>query len=354
MPSTHAFCAALRMLLLSLLAAAFHSPLQAQEQDSAAAQALFDEARSLMVEQNYAAACLKLAESQRLDPGIGTLFHLAVCYEHEGKIASAWAAFLEVASMATATRQDQRAQAATRRAALLEPRLPKLRVSVPAASRTAGIELTRDGNVVGQAQWSVALPVDPGVHLLEVTAAGKRAYATSLDAREGSTVSLEVPVLEAALPAWDVRDAQPAAASAPTPTEAAAAAPAAQPAPARVEGESKASAGPGALALGLGAGGIVAIGAGSVLGILAKNANGDSTRYCAVPNHCAAEGVRLRDRAFVFSDLATVGFAVGGAALVAAGIAWALHTRPAATRDALTVALGASTAGARVAVMGEF
>src|SRR3954467_7016553 len=61
--------------------------------DKAAAQSLFDQGRSLMTKGQYAQACPKLAESQRLDPGLGTQFNLADCYEHLGQTASAWAGF---------------------------------------------------------------------------------------------------------------------------------------------------------------------------------------------------------------------------------------------------------------------
>src|SRR5882724_4165659 len=84
----------------------------AEERDPAAAQALFDEGRALMKTQRFAEACPKLKESQRLDPGIGTQFRLADCYEQQGKIASAWAAFLEVASLAAASDQKEREKAA--------------------------------------------------------------------------------------------------------------------------------------------------------------------------------------------------------------------------------------------------
>src|SRR5260221_10377355 len=92
----------------------------AQQRDPAAAQALFDQARALTRQGRYAEACPKLLESNRLDPGIGTQFHLAECYEQNGQVATAWATFLDVASQARAASQFDREKAATKRATQLE------------------------------------------------------------------------------------------------------------------------------------------------------------------------------------------------------------------------------------------
>ena len=90
----HTAAAAAAALALTLT-----SDASAQERDPAAAQALFDQGQALVNAGKPEEACPKLAESYRLDPGIGTQFHLAACHELEGRIASAWAEFLEVASV---------------------------------------------------------------------------------------------------------------------------------------------------------------------------------------------------------------------------------------------------------------
>ena len=84
----------------------------------------------------YDDACPKLEESQRLAPAIGTKFNLADCYEHTGRLASAWAAFLSVAASAKNANQGAREKAARDRAAALEPKLSRLAVVVPDASQT--------------------------------------------------------------------------------------------------------------------------------------------------------------------------------------------------------------------------
>src|SRR6478609_5986805 len=66
--------------------------------NTSAAEALFSEARGLLERGNFSEACAKFEESERLDPGMGTEFYLAKCWEQVGKTASAWAMFRRVAS----------------------------------------------------------------------------------------------------------------------------------------------------------------------------------------------------------------------------------------------------------------
>src|SRR5436189_3072489 len=102
----------------------------AAESDAAGARVLFAEGRKLVDAGNYAAACPKFEDSFRLDPGVGTNFNLADCFERIGRTASAWARFLDVAAATKAAGQVERERVARWRAAALERRLTRMIVEV--------------------------------------------------------------------------------------------------------------------------------------------------------------------------------------------------------------------------------
>jgi hypothetical protein len=121
-------------------------------------------------------ACPKLEESQRLDPGTGTLWHLARCYQETGRLATAWATFHEVAQEAKRLGDSAKVKAALDRAKQLEPKLHKLRIEVPEESRVDGLVITRGGVKVGKGAWGAAVPVDTGELLVEARAPGYESF----------------------------------------------------------------------------------------------------------------------------------------------------------------------------------
>lgn len=205
--------------LVPVLAAALvgaATPAWAGGDDVATAQVLFDEGRRLMVQQDYAGACPKLEESQRLAPGVGTEFNLADCWEHVDKLASAWAAFLDVAEQTHRRGEAEREHAARERAASLEPRLAHMVIEVALAHRPPDLEILRDGQVVREALWGVGVPVDAGEHRVEAKAIGRRPWSTVVQATDGQATALSVPELPAA-PVVDASASPPVAPVAPPP-----------------------------------------------------------------------------------------------------------------------------------------
>src|SRR5882672_1040058 len=102
----------------------------AQGETRTAAESLFVEAKKLMDAGRFAEACPKFADSQRIDPGVGTLLNLALCYERQGKVASAWSTYRAAAAGARTAGQAERESMARQRASALEPRLSRLTVAI--------------------------------------------------------------------------------------------------------------------------------------------------------------------------------------------------------------------------------
>lgn len=172
------------------------------ETRAAVAESLYRQARDLMAEGKYDEACLKLAESQRLDPATGTLLNLAACHEHQGKLATAW---LEYSDAQVAARRDgrqDRVEYAHARTQELEPKLSHLTLSLAAAADDPTLEIELDGASVGRAVLGASTPVDPGAHTVRVTANGKKPWTAKVEiAGVAQQQTLVIPPLEAAPPA---------------------------------------------------------------------------------------------------------------------------------------------------------
>ena len=165
-------------------------------QDKAVAAQLFEAAGELMAAGKLADACPKYAESQRLDPQLGTLLHLAECLYAQGKTASAWANFKDAVDLAAA-RGDLREQKIRARLAEIEPKVPRLTFRV-SPTAPAELEIKRNGSVVGKPAWGLPLPVDPGEHAIAASAPGRMSWSQSFALPAGARVTVDVPELPAA------------------------------------------------------------------------------------------------------------------------------------------------------------
>jgi hypothetical protein len=165
----------------------------------AMAEALFQQARELFKQESYAAACPKFAESQRLEPKLGTLLNLAVCHEKLGKIATAWAEYTSAATIAgrEGSKDRDREVFARERVADLEKRLA--RVTLQSSSPPAGLRVALDDQPMDLTALNSPLPIDPGKHRIAASAPGKIDWSTTIDVpSEQASLPVLIPPLQAA------------------------------------------------------------------------------------------------------------------------------------------------------------
>jgi tetratricopeptide (TPR) repeat protein len=168
---------------------------------SAEAETLFRDGKKLMAKGQYAEACAAFEGSFKKDPAATTLLNLADCREKNGQLASAWGHFVEAARLARG--QGAIEQSARDRADALEPRLSYLVVAVSPDVRVDGLVIRRDRAPLDPAEWNRKMPVDGGVHTIDVSAPAHALWSTTIVvAPSGDEQTLTVPSLvPAPLPA---------------------------------------------------------------------------------------------------------------------------------------------------------
>ncbi len=310
------------LLGLSALALTSSRALAQDAESKAAAEALFREATTAFDAGDYATACPKLEGAVALTGGeaLGGALLLARCYDKQGKTASAWATYNEVAAKARAAGQTERAATATAGAAALEPKLHYVALQVPdEITALPDARITRQGKPVRRELWANRFPVDPGQVTFEISASGKKPATRTIAIPAGPGVT---PV--AFEPLAD-DDASAPAPKPPPPLPRPAAEQAPPPAPARDAGGSSTARIGGAALAGVGFAGMAA---SVVIGVVAKgnydDAVGDSAncRKGAGGTQCADTSPAEDARSL--GNIGTVAFVVGSAAVVGGGLLFLL------------------------------
>ena len=292
------------------------------ETASARADRLFREGKAALEANRYDEACSKLAESQKLDPGTGTLLALALCHEGHGDTATAWREFTEV--LEASQKRADRASLAQKHLRALEPRLSKLTVSLADASARGAVRVLVDGTELSQSRLDTPLPFDPGDHAVEASISGAPPWRTSVHlGKDGDAKSVVVPKLE------------PAAA---TPVASVAPAPAPEPAPAgnrRLVGWI------------VGGAGAVALGVGGFVGVLALGDHHEATTLCPTSPCNNSQGVSDNNRARTEAWVADVGIGLGLVGVAAATYLLLTHgpSTPATTGVSVTPSVSANGGG---------
>jgi hypothetical protein len=312
-----------------LVAFALHSKAAraSNAEDEAAARALFTQGRSLAAAGKYNEACPKFEESARLFAGIGTRFNLADCYEHTGRLASAWAEFSNAAAAARLNGETDRERVARARATALEPRLSKLRIEVADDAKVDGLVVHRNGVVMGVPQWGVPVPIDAGTYDLDASAPNHATWHSQIViAKEGETSSVSVPRLAdgpgAALPPEEKRS---------TPRE--------EPSANFWNGERIA-----ATAIGVGA--VAGIALGSIFGLASISKKNDVHNDCDATNHCDPTGVAIKADAVSDGTRSTIFYAAGVVLAVGSGfVFWHASNGSSSTRASAFIAPGIARVG---------
>lgn len=186
-----------KLLLAALVSAAAcgsvtsAAPAQAAESiDKEQARALFQEAVALVTAGDYASALGKLQRVASFKRTPQVQYYLALCHEKLGKLVMALGEF----RLALADAQQMGAADVAReaRAAInaLEPRIPTLTVDKGAGAGSATI--TIDGREIGDVAIGQAMPLNPGVHVIEARAAGYKPYRQEVRLQEAEKASITV------------------------------------------------------------------------------------------------------------------------------------------------------------------
>lgn len=163
----------------------------------AIAESLFIEGKQLYNDQKYDEACRKLAQSHEADPAGGTVTLLAMCYEQLGRTASAWAKYGEALAMARRDGRQDRAQKAQSRIEALAPTLSYVNVVLwDESSKHLSMEFVLD-DVAIPLLINAKVPMDPGVHHLQVRAKGYQPYTTEFEVGASAPLfTVRIPKLE--------------------------------------------------------------------------------------------------------------------------------------------------------------
>jgi hypothetical protein len=324
--------------------------------EKAAAEALFEHGKGLMKEGRFAEACAKFQESQRVDPGLGTMLYLADCFEKNGQTASAWGEFLDAAAAARAAGQPDREKKARERATALEGRLNKLSITLLPGADVPGLVVKRDGAVVLKATFGTPVPLDPGEHTVEAAAPGKKPWSTKLrvDPANLAGASLVIPVLEDAPapppPAEPPKGAAlPGEPPRPLVNEPGRPAPKLEAPPPIVRETTSPVRVVGGVLIGVGLG---VAGAGGILGTLALLKSSDSRPECYVNNRCTAAGTDTRNAALTLARDSNITL-IAGATAFTTGLVILLATKAPSSSDRQVFQvgpmIGAGTGGLSIA-----
>ncbi|MEZ4300033.1 MAG: hypothetical protein R3B70_34110 [Polyangiaceae bacterium] len=270
---------------------------------SARAQALFDSGVADMEAEHFEKACPAIEASQRMEPMPGTLFTLAECEAQRGRTATAmryYAEYLTLYRAFSAKKKQEQGDRATTSEAQIEklsrstPRLTLVRPS----GVGEGVIVKRDGEVVPDLSLGVAVPVDPGEHVITTQVPGGPEVEMRVLLEKGVSKVVELPVK---------RSSDVAPPRLPEPDKVAPPPEPADVTPWQIGGVS-------AIAVGL-----IGVGVGIATGVMAKDASDEFLKNCGPNDACTPGTEPMLERVRTLGTVSTVAFA-GGLGSIGVGV----------------------------------
>jgi hypothetical protein len=137
---------------------------------------------------------LRAVSQVKLTPGVR--YHVALCEEHLGQLARALGDYTAAERQAREENAKDVLRFVGPRLAAIDARVPRLTIRVVPAAPDAAVTL--DGELIAQGHGAAAIPVDPGVHHVEVTAPDRPTATAGVTLREHEWTVLDVHVAEPA------------------------------------------------------------------------------------------------------------------------------------------------------------
>ena len=272
-------------------------------------------------------ALVKLRRVAQVKLTAGIHYHIALCQEHVGQLATALDEYTSADMQARSESATDVLRLVGKRIADLGPRVPGLTIRL--VPSVADATVTLDGAKLSPAVLGTALPVDPGEHHIEAGAADRPTTMRTVTMHERDVTVVDLPLAEPSPPPSVVL---PAATSRPDP--------AGGPAPSPPEatgdnGPSRPSRGGAILATG---GAVVLAGGGVAAFLAAGSAHTRAVSQCAAlvstsPDACDSEKNGVRSW-----DFTAAGVWLGAAA--ATTVAIILWARPSTSATSAQLVFG--------------
>lgn len=176
----------------AFIAAQIPRPVQAQGVSITQAESLYNQGKDLVDQKKYKEACDKFQASLKLDETVNTHVALARCLDLDGRTASAWGEYLTASKKGAGTPAGQYAQD---QAKAIEKRL--LKVKIMMVNVPDDLVLTIDNEAIPKESVNAELPLDPGEHNIEATAAGKHKEAKHIKlAADNSPLAVQISLTD--------------------------------------------------------------------------------------------------------------------------------------------------------------